>query len=110
VRAFLFKGYFEWNVHPEPAQSVPRIAKVRMSDFFTLSAPQISLPKDGEPSGGMGEKFIANPNPVTGTGSMTVPSPPALDAMALVLSYLFLIKGCRSIWMLRIRCLHSFRR
>ncbi|HEU4855031.1 MAG TPA: SpvB/TcaC N-terminal domain-containing protein, partial [Nitrosospira sp.] len=41
------------------------------SDEFTLSAPQISLPKGGGAIRGMGEKFAANP--VTGTGSMTVP-------------------------------------
>ncbi|MBI4487611.1 MAG: toxin [Deltaproteobacteria bacterium] len=36
-----------------------------------LSAPAISLPKGGGAIRGMGEKFAANP--VTGTGSMTVP-------------------------------------
>src|SRR5271169_5258209 len=40
-------------------------------DNFRLSAPQISLPKGGGAIRGMGEKFAANP--VTGTGSMTVP-------------------------------------
>lgn len=36
-----------------------------------LSAPSISLPKGGGAIRGIGEKFSANP--VTGTGSMTVP-------------------------------------
>ena len=36
-----------------------------------ISAPSISLPKGGGAIRGMGEKFAANP--VTGTGSMTVP-------------------------------------
>src|SRR5215510_4396679 len=36
-----------------------------------MSAPTISLPKGGGAIRGMGEKFAANP--VTGTGSMTVP-------------------------------------
>src|SRR2546425_2041 len=37
----------------------------------TFSPPQISLPKGGGAIRGIGEKFAANP--VTGTGSMTVP-------------------------------------
>jgi RHS repeat-associated protein len=40
-------------------------------DKFRLSAPQISLAKGGGAIRGMGEKFAANP--VSGTGSMTVP-------------------------------------
>src|ERR687895_2523721 len=36
-----------------------------------MKAPQISLPKGGGAIRGMGEKFAANP--VTGTGSMSVP-------------------------------------
>ncbi len=40
-------------------------------DQFRLRAPQISLPKGGGAIRGMGEKFTANP--VTGTGSMSVP-------------------------------------
>ncbi len=43
----------------------------RRADSFRLSAPQISLPKGGGAIRGLGEKFAANP--VTGTGSMTVP-------------------------------------
>lgn len=38
---------------------------------FQISAPSISLPKGGGAIRGMGEKFAANP--VTGTGSMSVP-------------------------------------
>ena len=41
------------------------------SDQAQPSAPTISLPKGGGAIRGMGEKFAANP--VTGTGSMTVP-------------------------------------
>ena len=37
------------------------------------AAPSISLPKGGGAIRGMGEKFAANP--VTGTGSMTIPLP-----------------------------------
>ena len=38
---------------------------------FVVSAPSINLPKGGGAIRGIGEKFAANP--VTGTGSMTVP-------------------------------------
>jgi RHS repeat-associated protein len=38
---------------------------------FALAAPQLSLPKGGGAIRGMGEKFAANP--VTGTGTTTVP-------------------------------------
>jgi RHS repeat-associated protein len=38
---------------------------------FGVNAPQITLPKGGGAISGIGEKFAANP--VTGTGSMTVP-------------------------------------
>lgn len=41
------------------------------SDNFSVKAPQVSLPKGGGAIKGIGEKFGANP--VTGTGSMTVP-------------------------------------
>jgi len=40
-------------------------------ESFQVSAPSISLPKGGGTIRGIGEKFGANP--VTGTGSMTVP-------------------------------------
>ena len=44
-------------------------------------APSISLPKGGGAIRGMGEKFAANP--VTGTGSMSVPiATPTLTAIA----------------------------
>ena len=39
--------------------------------FFSIKAPTVSLPKGGGAIRGMGEKFAANP--VTGTGSMSVP-------------------------------------
>src|SRR5271169_6851176 len=38
---------------------------------FAISAPKITLPKGGGAISGIGEKFAANP--VTGTGSMSVP-------------------------------------
>ena len=40
-------------------------------DSFAIAAPSLSLPKGGGAIRGMGEKFAANP--VTGTGSMSVP-------------------------------------
>jgi hypothetical protein len=40
-------------------------------DKFLVTAPSITLPKGGGAISGIGEKFAANP--VTGTGSMTVP-------------------------------------
>jgi RHS repeat-associated protein len=40
-------------------------------DNFRVSAPSLSLPKGGGAIRGLGEKFAANP--VTGTGSMSVP-------------------------------------
>ena len=45
--------------------------QTQADDKFRLSAPQISLPKGGGAIRGMGEKFAANP--VTGTGSMSIP-------------------------------------
>lgn len=41
------------------------------ADNFSVQAPTLSLPKGGGAIRGMGEKFSANP--VTGTGSMSVP-------------------------------------
>src|SRR6266481_4664392 len=38
---------------------------------FIVSAPKLELPKGGGALRGIGEKFAANP--VTGTGSLTVP-------------------------------------
>src|SRR5882757_1980727 len=51
-----------------PSRSDPSPPKG--DDFFTR-APSISLPKGGGAIRGIGEKFAANP--VTGTGSMSVP-------------------------------------
>src|SRR5437660_11000914 len=48
-----------------------RTAEQGADDKFRVSAPQVSLPKGGGAITGIGEKFAANP--VTGTGSMTVP-------------------------------------
>jgi virulence plasmid B protein len=48
-------------------------ADARSDDQFRVSAPQISLPKGGGAIRGIDEKFAANP--VTGSGSMTVPIP-----------------------------------
>ena len=41
------------------------------ADSSPFAAPQVSLPKGGGAIRGIGEKFTANP--VTGTGSMTIP-------------------------------------
>ena len=50
----------------------PREQRTSSSDGnFGVSAPSITLPKGGGAISGIGEKFAANP--VTGTGSMTVP-------------------------------------
>jgi hypothetical protein len=50
----------------------PRDQRTPPSDGkFGATAPQITLPKGGGAISGIGEKFAANP--VTGTGSMTVP-------------------------------------
>src|SRR6058998_3094640 len=48
-------------------------AKEGAAERATFQAPSISLPKGGGALRGMGEKFTANP--VTGTGSLTVPVP-----------------------------------
>ena len=42
-------------------------------DGFAIEAPTVSLPKGGGSIHGMGEKFTANP--VTGTGSFSIPLP-----------------------------------
>src|SRR5882757_3797479 len=47
------------------------VGKEAAGDKQAQQAPSISLPKGGGAIRGMGEKFAANP--VTGTGSMTVP-------------------------------------
>ena len=41
------------------------------AENFSISAPTVSLPKGGGAMRGIGEKFAANP--VTGTGSVSVP-------------------------------------
>src|SRR4051812_13041096 len=41
------------------------------ADKATIAPPELSLPKGGGAIRGIGEKFTSNP--VTGTGSMTVP-------------------------------------
>ncbi len=53
------------------AQNSRAPANGNASDAFRVSAPTVSLPTGGGAIRGMGEKFAANP--VTGTGSMTVP-------------------------------------
>lgn len=55
----------------KPSKTANQDSEASDKDSFTLSAPKIELPKGGGAIRGMGEKFAANP--VTGTGSMTVP-------------------------------------
>src|ERR1700752_1672095 len=45
--------------------------KAQQDQSFAVSPPSINLPKGGGAIRGIGEKFAANP--VTGTGSMSVP-------------------------------------
>jgi RHS repeat-associated protein len=52
-------------------KAVPGDQGERSEQAFAVTAPQISLPKGGGAIRGIGEKFAANP--VTGTGSLTVP-------------------------------------
>src|SRR5260370_3703400 len=56
---------------PENQNSAGASPTESTEQSFSVSAPQITLPKGGGAIRGMGEKFSANP--VTGTGSMTVP-------------------------------------
>jgi len=56
---------------PEEPLAVATNKSVSSSEPSPFSAPQISLPKGGGAIRGIGEKFAANP--VTGTGSLTVP-------------------------------------
>src|SRR5437763_1131350 len=56
------------SVEPKKSESN---AKVEKENSFITSAPAINLPRGGGAIRGMGEKFAANP--VTGTGSTTVP-------------------------------------
>lgn len=53
--------------HPPSAEGEEQ----RLADREQIATPSISLPKGGGAIHGMGEKFAANP--VTGTGSMSVP-------------------------------------
>jgi Salmonella virulence plasmid 65kDa B protein len=53
---------------PTPA---PTDNNVSGTDASPFTAPQITLPKGGGAIRGIGEKFTTNP--VTGTGSMTIP-------------------------------------
>jgi hypothetical protein len=52
-------------------QSTASPTQAPQDKSFQISAPTLPLPKGGGAIRGMGEKFAANP--VTGTGSMTVP-------------------------------------
>src|SRR5215813_13413048 len=53
------------------SSSDPSPAKASSPEPSSFTPPQISLPKGGGAIRGIGEKFAANP--VTGTGSLTVP-------------------------------------
>ncbi len=56
---------------PPPSRTASQSASAPPQDSFQVTAPSISLPKGGGAIRGIGEKFAANP--VTGTGSMSVP-------------------------------------
>src|SRR5438876_3541157 len=58
---------------PKQQQEDTSQAVNRDTSQAPVAAPTLSLPKGGGAIRGMGEKFGANP--VTGTGSMTVPIP-----------------------------------
>src|SRR5688500_3578966 len=55
----------------QPSEVGQRSANRSDDRPFTVAAPRIELPKGGCAIRGIGEKFAANP--VTGTGSTTVP-------------------------------------
>ena len=55
----------------ERQQNGPKPEGSSAKESFFVSAPAISMPKGGGAIHGMGEKFAANP--VTGTGSMSIP-------------------------------------
>ncbi|MBS0184491.1 MAG: hypothetical protein JSS39_19055, partial [Nitrospira sp.] len=57
--------------HPGSDPPIPSSAQAPEERSFQITAPAISLPKGGGAIRGVGAKFSANP--VTGTGSMTVP-------------------------------------
>src|SRR4030081_600678 len=54
----------------ENSQGAPQ-SSTSTGASFAVNVPKITLPKGGGAISGIGEKFAANP--VTGTGSMTVP-------------------------------------
>ncbi len=56
---------------PSPSHAISQSGPAPIQSSFHVTAPSISLPKGGGAIRGIGEKFSANP--VTGTGSMTVP-------------------------------------
>src|SRR5580698_9718720 len=58
---FMAEAANEWTGKGDEAAEKP----------FAIAAPQIALPKGGGAIRGIGEKFTANP--VTGTGSLSVP-------------------------------------
>src|SRR5260370_4405423 len=51
--------------------TLPALGESRGGSDLAVSAPRLSLPKGGGAIRGFGEKFSANP--VTGTGSLSVP-------------------------------------
>ena len=55
--------------------TAPDTSETQQTRTAVSSPPSISLPKGGGAIRGMGEKFAANP--VTGTGSMSVPIAPS---------------------------------
>lgn len=56
---------------PPQSRATTQSASAPAHNSFQIRAPSISLPKGGGAIRGIGEKFAANP--VTGTGSMSVP-------------------------------------
>src|SRR5947208_346531 len=58
--------------HPQQSANAATSRSVASTEqSFQITAPSLTLPKGGGAIRGLGEKFAANP--VTGTGSMTVP-------------------------------------
>ncbi|WHZ29750.1 MAG: insecticidal toxin complex protein [Nitrospira sp.] len=68
------RGYIR-STDQQPARTSPNVtaqsASPSSKESFQIAAPPVSLPKGGGAIRGIGEKFAANP--VTGTGSMTIP-------------------------------------
>src|SRR5262245_28094748 len=54
-----------------PEKEIDKTSQASSNEQHGIAAPVISLPKGGGAIRGIGEKFAANP--VTGTGSFTVP-------------------------------------